>query len=106
MDIGFPPFILLRLIFTPTIVFKRLADARPAPMEVFLKIALWFGMLPPIFAYIGALNYGWNLGTIEPLYFFENNETLSIEGVKNSQVMVVSGHPQNEPIHQRGPYVD
>ncbi|MDW3094658.1 MAG: Yip1 family protein [Gammaproteobacteria bacterium] len=74
MDKGFSPLLLLRLVFTPTAVFKVLANTRPAPMAVFLKIAIWFGMLPPVFAYLGATEHGWNLGTIEPLYF--SNDTL------------------------------
>lgn len=74
MDKGFSPLLLFRLVFTPTAVFNMLANAHPAPMAVFLKIALWFGMLPPIFAYFGAMEHGWNLGTIEPLYF--SNDTL------------------------------
>jgi hypothetical protein len=34
---------------------------------VFFKVALWFGVLPPLFAYIGASKFGWRLGTVEPL---------------------------------------
>ena len=74
MNKGLSPLLLLRLVFTPSAVFKVLADAHPSPMSVFLKIALWFGVLPPVFAYFGAVKHGWNLGTIEPLHF--SNDTL------------------------------
>ena len=43
-------------------------------MSVFFRIALGFGILPPMFAYLGARKYGWNLGVIEPLYL--SNATL------------------------------
>ena len=69
MDKGFSPLLLFRLLFTPNAVFKVLAKTYPSPMAVFLKISLWFGVLPPIFSYFGAMKHGWNLGTIEPLYF-------------------------------------
>ncbi len=68
MDKAFSSLLLLRLLFQPTAVFKVLADTQPSPMSVFIKVALWFGLLPPLFAYIGAVKHGWNLGTIEPLY--------------------------------------
>lgn len=72
MDKVFSSFLILRLLFQPSSVFKLLADLRPSPIAVFLKIALWFGILPPLFAYLGAVNFGWRLGTIEPLYLSRN----------------------------------
>ena len=74
MDKGFSPLLLLRLVFTPTAVFQSLADVNPSPMLVFLRISLWFGLMPPIFSYLGAMKYGWKLGTTEPLQF--SNDTL------------------------------
>jgi hypothetical protein len=68
MDKSISPSLLLHLLFAPKSVFKVLADQRPSPMSVFFRIALWFGILPPVFAYLGARKYGWNLGVIEPLY--------------------------------------
>lgn len=41
---------------------------RPAAGEVFFKLSIWLGLLPPVFAYIGASNFGWRLGAAEPLY--------------------------------------
>lgn len=74
MDKAFSFFLVLRLLFQPSTVFKVLSDLQPSSIVVFLKIALWFGVLPPLFAYIGASNYGWRLGNIEPLFL--PNETL------------------------------
>jgi hypothetical protein len=72
MEKVFSTFLILRLLFQPNTVFKLLADLRPSPTAVFLKIALWFGIMPPLFAYFGAVNFGWRLGTIEPLYLPQN----------------------------------
>ena len=77
MDKSISPSLLLHLLFAPKSVFKALADQRPSPMSVFFRIALWFGILPPVFAYLGARKYGWNLGVIEPLYL-PNDTLLSI----------------------------
>ena len=68
MDKAFSPFLVLRMLFQPSAVFNILANRQPSTFAVFIKIALWFGVLPPLFAYFGAVKYGWRLGTIEPLY--------------------------------------
>jgi hypothetical protein len=34
---------------------------------VFFGFALWIGLLPPVFAYIGTVNFGWRLG-VEPVF--------------------------------------
>ncbi len=67
MQSAFSPRLVLRLLFQPNIVFKELAELKPSSIAVFFKVALWFGVLPPLFAYIGASNFGWRLGTVEPL---------------------------------------
>ena len=72
MDKAFPSFLILRLLFQPTAVFNKLAKMHPSPISVVIKFSLWIGLLPPIFAYFGAANHGWNLGTIEPLYLPNN----------------------------------
>ncbi len=67
MQSAFSPRLMLRLLFQPNNVFKELAELKPSSMAVFFKVALWFGVLPPLFAYIGASKFGWRLGTVEPL---------------------------------------
>lgn len=64
--------LVLRLLFQPMAVFKILANSQPSAMVVFTKISLWFGILPPVFAYLGASRYGWRLGAIEPLILPNN----------------------------------
>ena len=60
--------LLFRLLFQPTAVFEELSDTRPEPHAVFLKFVLWLAIIPPVFAYIGASNFGWRLGAAEPLF--------------------------------------
>jgi len=67
MKSAFSPRLILRLLFQPNNVFKELAELKPSSIAVFFKVALWFGVLPPLFAYIGASKFGWRLGTVEPL---------------------------------------
>ena len=30
-------------------------------------LALWIGILPPVFVFIGASNFGWRTGSVEPM---------------------------------------
>lgn len=60
--------LLFRLLFQPSAVFEELSDTRPDPHAVFLKFVLWLAIIPPIFAFIGASNFGWRLGAAEPLF--------------------------------------
>jgi len=72
-----PSRLLVRLFFQPKLIFSELAELEPSPSSVFFRAALWLGMLPPIFAYIGASTFGWRLGTVEPL-FLQKKILLSI----------------------------
>ncbi len=65
---AFPLLLMTRLLFQPKAVFNELAELQPSPVSVFFKVALWFGILPPIFAYLGTSKFGWRLGAIEPLF--------------------------------------
>jgi len=66
--ISFSPLLIVRLIAEPSAVFNALSEVRPSAAEVFFKLSLWLGLLPPIFAYVGANEFGWRLGAAEPLY--------------------------------------
>jgi hypothetical protein len=63
----FSPLLISRLLTQPSAVFQELAGTRPGAAEVFFKLAIWLGLLPPLFAYIGATNFGWHLGAGTPL---------------------------------------
>jgi len=56
-----------RILFSPNAVFQAVANESPPAGRVFFRIALWLGLLPPLFAYIGTLKFGWRLG-VEPMY--------------------------------------
>ena len=77
MNNTLPPCLLIRLFFQPKLIFSELAKLNPSSLSVFFKAALWLGVLPPIFAYIGTSKFGWRLGTVEPL-FLEKEVLLSI----------------------------
>lgn len=61
-------WMLLRLLFQPTQVFEELSDTRPEPHSVFFKYVVWLAVAPPLFAFIGASNFGWRIGAATPLY--------------------------------------
>lgn len=56
-----------KVLFRPGAVFEALAAETPPVARVFFGFALWIGLLPPIFAYIGTVNFGWRLG-VEPVF--------------------------------------
>lgn len=55
--------------FAPGKVFAVIAESPPAPRDVFLKYALWVGLVPPVCAFVGATLFGWRLGAGEPVVF-------------------------------------
>ncbi|MDA1075965.1 MAG: Yip1 family protein [Proteobacteria bacterium] len=59
--------ILPRLFYAPRSVFSDLAQAQPSAPSVFFKLAIWLLVLPPLFAFFGSINFGWNLGADEPV---------------------------------------
>ncbi len=67
MPQSFSPLLMIRLLFQPNVVFQQLSELKPSPTSVFFKVALWFGILPPLFAFLGTSKFGWRLGTVEPL---------------------------------------
>jgi hypothetical protein len=56
-----------RILCSPAAVFQAVALESPPASRVFFRIALWLGLLPPLFAYFGTLKFGWRLG-VEPVY--------------------------------------
>ncbi len=61
-------WLILRLLLRPGAVFEELSDTRPDPHVVFFRYLIWLAAIPPLFAYIGASNFGWRLGAAQPLY--------------------------------------
>jgi hypothetical protein len=56
-----------KILLSPTAVFQAVAQESPTASRVFFRFALWLGLLPPLFAYIGTTRFGWRLG-VEPVY--------------------------------------
>ena len=48
-------------------MFSAVAAESPPASRVFFRFALWIGLLPPLFAYVGTVSFGWRLG-VEPVY--------------------------------------
>ncbi|MDH4260491.1 MAG: YIP1 family protein [Gammaproteobacteria bacterium] len=67
MPVKFSIFSLATVLFRPKAVFDALAVNEPSAAKVFFGFALWIGVLPPLFAYIGTMNFGWRLG-VEPVF--------------------------------------
>ena len=67
MPARFSIFSLVKVLFRPKAVFEALAAQEPPATRVFFGFALWIGLLPPLFAYIGTMNFGWRLG-VEPVF--------------------------------------
>ncbi len=67
MPVRFSIASLYRVLFRPQAVFAALAAAEPSAPRVFFGFALWLGLLPPLFAYVGTLRFGWRLG-VEPVF--------------------------------------
>ena len=65
-----------KVLFAPGEVFSAVATESPPPTRVFLRFALWIILMPPFFAYVGTVKFGWRLG-IEPV-FFAPHEVLAI----------------------------
>ncbi len=61
-------WLIFRLLMRPAGVFEELSDTRPDPHVVFFRYLVWLAVIPPIFAYIGASNFGWRLGAAQPIY--------------------------------------
>jgi Yip1 domain len=65
-----PPFSILqvgKILSSPDQIFQSVAADSPTAGRVFFRFALWLGLLPPLFAYIGTTQFGWRLG-VEPVF--------------------------------------
>jgi hypothetical protein len=56
-----------KILFRPNAAFAQIAARPPSSSGVFFGFALWLGLAPPVFAYVGTRTVGWRLG-VEPLF--------------------------------------
>jgi hypothetical protein len=54
------------VLFRPGAAFREIAEHEPSSTGVFFRFALWLGLCPPLFAYVGTMAFGWRLG-VAPL---------------------------------------
>ncbi|NNC76315.1 MAG: DUF1282 family protein [Woeseiaceae bacterium] len=66
-------WMLLRLLLQPKAVFEELSDTRPEPHSIFFKYVIWLAAAPPVFAFIGASNFGWRIGPATPIFLPNEN---------------------------------
>lgn len=59
---------MFRLLMRPTSVFEELSNTRPDPHVIFFKYIVTLALVPPVFVYIGASNFGWRIGAAQPLF--------------------------------------
>jgi hypothetical protein len=55
-----------QILLRPNSAFADVAARPPSPVAAFFGLALWLGLAPPLFAYIGTMTFGWRRG-VEPL---------------------------------------
>jgi hypothetical protein len=68
-------FLLFKALYAPKAAFARLVAEDPAPLRILFRYSLWLLLLPPLFSFVGASQFGWRLGATEPL--FMENEALA-----------------------------
>jgi hypothetical protein len=56
-----------KVLLRPQTAFVAIGEHPPSGGTIFFGFALWLGVLPPLFAYIGTTTFGWRLG-VEPMY--------------------------------------
>jgi hypothetical protein len=56
-----------QVLFAPGRLFQSVAANPPGAARVFFGLALWLGLLPPLFAYLGTMKFGWRLG-VAPVF--------------------------------------
>lgn len=60
-------FLFFKSLYQPFESFTALSKADPSPIDILLRYSLWLLLLPPVFSFIGASNFGWRLGAPDPL---------------------------------------
>lgn len=63
---SFSVFKLTKVLFSPSQVFSALAQSEPDPWKTFFGLTIWLALCPPLFTFIGTMQFGWLLG-VEPI---------------------------------------
>jgi hypothetical protein len=59
------------VLVAPRTAIEGIAADPPSGMRTFFGAALWLGLFPPLFAYLGTTTFGWRLG-VDPLFLPAN----------------------------------
>jgi hypothetical protein len=59
------------VLVAPNAAIANISEHPPSGAQVFFGVALWLGLLPPLFAAVGTTAFGWRLG-VEPLFLPTN----------------------------------
>ena len=62
------PILLAKLLLQPLATCENLARHDISASRIFFGVAIWIGLIPPVFAFIGASIFGWQIGAIEPIF--------------------------------------
>ena len=76
MDRTISRYLFFRTLYEPKVTFEVLAESDPSAWKVFSGYSVWLLLLPPVFSWIGAYNFGWRLGAAEPLMLATSTLTL------------------------------
>lgn len=68
MTTSLGPWLVCRILCKPQKVMSEIAIANLSASSVFFRVAIWLGLIPPVFAFLGASLFGWRIGAVEPLY--------------------------------------
>ena len=60
-------FLLFKSVYQPLEAFAELAKTNPSPINILVRYSIWLLLLPPLFSFVGAANFGWRLGAPDPL---------------------------------------
>ncbi|MDH7943568.1 Yip1 family protein [Pseudohongiella sp. SYSU M77423] len=57
----------LRALVMPRETCRQLSSSEPGALTILFRYAIWLLLMPPVFAWLGAYQFGWRLGADEPL---------------------------------------
>lgn len=60
-------YLLFKSLYQPLTAFAELSKVDPSPIAILFRYSIWLLILPPAFSLVGAANFGWRLGAVEPL---------------------------------------
>ncbi|HEY9031925.1 MAG TPA: Yip1 family protein [Kangiella sp.] len=67
------------VLYNPAKAWEQLKEEKFTVKQVYLRMVIWMALLPPLFAFIGAVYSGWRIGYEDPVKLtWESALTISI----------------------------